>query len=91
MKGSRLTRLVSQAYSRSVKQVNMYEAKTHFSRLVAEALNGEEIVVARDGVPLIRLVPIVAPARPSLLGMMKGQIRMGPDFEEPLEDFADYQ
>lgn len=74
-----------------MKQVNMYEAKTHFSRLVAEALSGEEIVVARDGVPLIRLVPILPPEKPSLLGLMKGQIRIGADFEEPLEDFAEYQ
>ena len=69
----------------------MYEAKTHFSRLVAEALSGEEIVVARDGVPLIRLVPILPPEKPSLLGLMKGQIRIGADFEESLEDFAEYQ
>ena len=74
-----------------MKQVNMYEAKTHFSRLVAQALQGEDIVVARDGVPLVRLVPVEASAKPKLLGMLRGQIKISDDFDDPLEDFADYQ
>ena len=69
----------------------MYEAKTHFSRLVAEALQGEDIIVARDGIPLVRLVPVETNSRPKLLGMLRGQIKISDDFDEPLEDFADYQ
>ena len=69
----------------------MYEAKTHFSRLVAQALQGEDIVVARDGVPLIRLVPVETNAKPKLLGMLRGQVKIAEDFDEPLEDFAEYQ
>ena len=76
-----------------MKQVNVYEAKTHLSRLLQEALNGEEIVIARDGVPLVRLVPVAEQLKPrSLLGLMEGMdIWMSEDFDEPLEEFAEYQ
>jgi len=67
----------------------MDEAGEHC--LVAQALQGEDIVVARDGIPLIRLVPVEATAKPRLLGMLRGQIKIADDFDEPLEDFADYQ
>ena len=49
--------------------VNIYDAKTQFSRLVARAAAGEEILIARAGKPIVRLVPIAtaAPRRPGLL------------------------
>jgi prevent-host-death family protein len=43
-----------------MSQVNMHEAKTHLSRLVARALEGEDIVIARAGKPLVRIVPVTA-------------------------------
>jgi prevent-host-death family protein len=43
-----------------VSQVNMHEAKTHLSRLVERALQGEEVVIARAGKPLVRMVPVNA-------------------------------
>ncbi len=73
-----------------MKQVNVYEAKTHLSRLLTEALAGEEIIIARDGVPLVRLTPISEPSRPQLLGDMRGQIKIHDDFDAPLEEFAEY-
>jgi len=73
-----------------MKQVNVYEAKTHLSRLLTEAVRGEEIVIARDGVPLVRLVPVMPPTKPKLLGLMPG-IVIADNFDEPLEDFADSQ
>lgn len=74
-----------------MKVVNVHEAKTHLSRLIQEALDGEEIVIARGNEPLVRLV-LVESARPKRsLGWAKGQVTMAPDFDEPLDDFSDYQ
>ena len=73
-----------------MKQVNVYEAKTHLSRLLTEAVGGEDIIIARDGVPLVRLVPVTSPKQPGLLGLMPG-IVIADNFDDPLEDFADYQ
>ena len=65
-------------------QVNIYEAKTQFSKLVARALAGEEIIVARAGVPLVKLVPVEAPARRRVPGTLAGKIHMSDDFDDPL-------
>jgi antitoxin (DNA-binding transcriptional repressor) of toxin-antitoxin stability system len=74
-----------------VKIVNIHEAKTHLSRLIQEALDGEEIVIARGNDPVVRLV-LVESARPKRsLGWAKGQVTMAPDFDAPLDDFANYQ
>jgi prevent-host-death family protein len=74
-----------------VKVVNVHEAKTHLSRLIEEALRGEDIVIARGNQPVVRLV-LVPSARPQrTLGWAKGQVRMADDFDAPLDDFAEYQ
>jgi prevent-host-death family protein len=73
-----------------MKQVNMYEAKTHFSLLVAEALRGEDVVVARNGKPLVRLVPVKARKPSDAFGMDRGKVWIAPDFDEPLEEFEEY-
>jgi prevent-host-death family protein len=57
-----------------MKTVNMHEAKTHLSRLVEEAAAGEDIVIARAGKPLVRLVAFSAPAGPRKLGLLAGQV-----------------
>lgn len=75
----------------AMKVVNIHEAKTHLSRLIQEALEGEEIVIARGNEPVVRLV-LVESARPKRsLGWVKGQVTMAPDFDAPLDDFANYQ
>jgi prevent-host-death family protein len=62
---------------------NMHEAKTHLSRLAERAANGEEIVIARNGQPLARLMPM--PERKQRrLGFAKGLITIGEDFDDPL-------
>ena len=66
-------------------QVNLYEAKTNLSRLVERAAAGEEIVIAEDGRPLARLVPL-APPRAREFGFLAGRVRVGPDFDAPLPD-----
>ena len=73
------------------KVVNIHEAKTHLSRLIQEALDGEEIVIAKGNEPLVRLV-LVESARPRRsIGWAKGQVTMSAHFDAPLEDFTDYR
>jgi prevent-host-death family protein len=62
---------------------NMHEAKTQLSRLAERASRGEEVVIARNGHPLARLVPIDA-ARPRTLGLWQGRVRIGKNFDDPL-------
>lgn len=73
------------------KQVNLYEAKTHLSFLVTEALKGEDVVLARNGEPLVRLVPVAKHKPSDAFGMDRGRLHIAPDFDETPEDFADYQ
>jgi prevent-host-death family protein len=66
------------------------EAKTQFSKLVRRAEAGEEIVVRRGREPVARIVPLRKRGGVHGFGSMKGEIRIAEDFDEPLEDFADY-
>ncbi|MGH2952046.1 MAG: type II toxin-antitoxin system Phd/YefM family antitoxin [Solirubrobacterales bacterium] len=65
-------------------QFNMHEAKTQLSRLAERAASGEEIVIARDGHPLAKLVPIPDRPEPRRLGLLRGRIRIAGDFDAPL-------
>lgn len=72
-------------------QVNVHEAKTHLSRLIQEALDGEEVIIARDNKPVVRLKALAEALPQRRIGGAKGLIRfMAEDFDAPLEDFSDY-
>lgn len=64
--------------------VNVHEAKTHLSRLLERVERGEEIVIARAGKPVARLVPVEPVERRRPMGLYKGRIWMSEDFDEPL-------
>lgn len=66
--------------------VNMHEAKSSLSRLVERALAGEEIVIARNGQPLVKLVPLPKNATPRIPGRSKGKIWVAPDCFAPLSE-----
>jgi len=66
------------------RQINMHEAKTQLSRLAEQAANGEEIVIARNGRPLAKLVPLGDERKPRKLGLWKGKVSIGEDFDDPL-------
>lgn len=66
--------------------VNTLEAKTHLSDLLRRAERGEEIVIARDGKPIARLVPIEPPRAPRTPGGWEGKGWMADDFDAPLPD-----
>jgi prevent-host-death family protein len=63
---------------------NMHDAKTHLSQLAERAANGEEIVIARNGRPLARLVPFEKPQQPRRLGLRRDEAWMSDDFDYPL-------
>lgn len=63
---------------------NLYEAKTSLSRLVDRAAHGEEIILAKAGKPLAKLVPFHRPALPREPGGWEGRMRLSDDFDAPL-------
>jgi prevent-host-death family protein len=70
--------------------VSIHEAKTHFSRLVARAEAGEEIVVRRASTPVAKIVAYHVPTTPRRPGALKGEIQVSADFDETPEEFAEY-
>lgn len=68
--------------------VNMHEAKSQLSRLVARAEAGEDVVIARDGRPAVRLTPIVAGDTwlNRVAGSLVGQMQISADFDAPMPD-----
>ena len=71
-----------------MQTVNIHAAKTHLSRLVDQAAAGEEIVIARGGRPVARLVPLAVPEAGSRrrLGILAGQLSVSADFDAPLPE-----
>ena len=69
---------------------NIALAKAQLSELVDKALSGEEVVIARDNKPLLKLVPYHDPSLKLKAGALKGQIWIADDFDAPLDDFKNY-
>lgn len=67
-----------------MKTVNVHEAKTHLSRLLARAHAGEEIIIARGGEPYARLVPLDGRHPKREPGTLRGRVVLGRKFFEPL-------
>jgi len=67
-----------------VRQINIHEAKTHLSRLVEEAAGGDDIIIAKAGKPVARLVALDQAPRPRRRGRLKGKIWIADDFDAPL-------
>lgn len=71
-------------------QVNIHKAKTHLSELIRLAEAGEEVIIARDNVPVVKLVPVLEQP-PRRAGGAAGVIlSIADDFDAPLEEFAGY-
>ncbi len=66
--------------------VNMHEAKTRLSNLVEQALEGKDVVIARAGTPLVRLVPVGRAVATRQPGRFKGKVRIAPDFDQTPEE-----
>jgi len=70
----------------------MHKAKTHLSKLVRDALRGEEVIIARRKEPMVKLVPVRKPAKKRTPGSLKGKIWYAPDAFDPLtkEELAEW-
>ena len=66
-----------------MQRVTIHAAKTHLSRLIEAALNGEEVIIVKGSKPVVRLVPV--PQRPFQVGVLAGRLGTGPDFLAPME------
>jgi prevent-host-death family protein len=69
-----------------VQTINIHEAKTHLSRLLEQVAGGEEIIIAKAGKAIARLVPLDAPTKKRQLGRLKGKLNVPDDFDAPLTD-----
>ena len=67
-------------------QVNIHEAKTQLSKLLARVREGEEIIIAKAGSPIARLVPVVERPARRVPGSAKGKVTIAPDFDAPLPE-----
>jgi prevent-host-death family protein len=66
--------------------INLHEAKTHLSRIVDDVAAGAEVIIAKAGKPMARLVPIRPTARRKTLGLLEGKVDVPDDFNAPLPE-----
>lgn len=73
-----------------MSKFNIAEAKAHFSELVLKAMLGEEVIIAKNNKPLLKLVPLKKPKQPRKPGSAKGKFWMAKDLDAIPEGFEDY-
>jgi prevent-host-death family protein len=64
-------------------QVTIHNAKTNLSKLIEQAMNGEDVVIAKRAKPMVRLVPVVQGS--FKIGILKDKLGQAPDFLEPMD------
>ncbi|MBX3628553.1 MAG: type II toxin-antitoxin system Phd/YefM family antitoxin [Nitrosomonas sp.] len=69
-----------------MKTYTIYSAKTHLSSLIEQVCAGEEVIIARGKTPLVKLVPLNAPAKERKFGAMRGRAEVTDAFFEPLPE-----
>ena len=67
-----------------MKTVNIHQAKTQLSRIVEEVAAGEEVIIAKAGKPVAKLVSLKAAPSKRQLGILQGKLTVRPDFDAPL-------
>lgn len=67
-------------------KVNVHEAKTHFSQLLTRVQEGEEIIIAKAGKPVARLIPEIPSLTKRVAGTAKGKVTVTDDFDAPLPE-----
>jgi len=70
--------------------VTLAEAQSQLPELIAATQRGEKVVITLDKMPAVQIVPIAEKRGKPVFGSAKGLINMADDFDEPLEDFAEY-
>ena len=66
-------------------KINIHEAKTHLSRLIEDVASGSEVLIAKGGRAMARLVPLGRDDSPRKIGLLKGKLRIGDDFDRSFE------
>jgi prevent-host-death family protein len=66
-------------------EVNVHEAKTNLSRLLAQVEAGEEVIIARSGEPVAKLVAVPKPSKKRVLGADRGRVEVSEDFDDPVD------
>lgn len=76
-----------------METVNIYDAKTRLSQLVDKAAAGEDVVVSRNGKPLVRITRLLVPKRRVVFGVLKGKVKIGKNFDAalPAETLAAFE
>ena len=67
-----------------METVNIYDAKTRLSQLVDKVVSGEDVIVSRNGKPLVRITRLESTKRPIRFGVLKGKVKIARDFDAPL-------
>jgi prevent-host-death family protein len=78
------------ATRRGPLQFNVAQAKARFAELVRKAMSGEDVVIAKDNKPVLKLVPLARTGQARKPGSAKGTVRIAPDFDETPKDFDPY-
>ena len=73
-----------------MKTIDINQAQNQISQLMQAAINGEEIIITRDNLAILKLSSISSTPKYRQRGSAKGQIQFAPDFDEPLEEFREY-
>lgn len=73
-----------------MQEVDVNDAKTRLPDLIEAAINGEQIVITKDNLPMAKLVPISRHTHRPQFGSARGLITMSDDFDEPIDDFEVY-
>lgn len=73
-----------------MREIEVSELPQQIDRLIEAVTQGEEVILTQSAHPLAKLTRIPDAARPRRAGSAKGQIRIAPDFDEPLDDFKEY-
>jgi prevent-host-death family protein len=68
-------------------KINIHEAKTHLSRLIEDVANGNEVLIAKGGRPMARLVPLGRDDSPRRPGLLKGKLRIADEFDRARANF----
>jgi prevent-host-death family protein len=73
----------------AIRQYNVHEAKTHFSRILEQVATGEEVVISKAGEPVAKVTPLHPKVKRTGRGSLRGRIHISDDFDELPEDLAD--
>jgi prevent-host-death family protein len=70
--------------------IDINQAKQNFPELIEKTVSNGEVIITKDGQPIVKMVPLTKPKKERKLGTAKGLIKMADDFDQPIDDFKDY-